>query len=52
VEVIRDASGELLVQPTNVLNNGFSMSEKVRLPSVPAVGWAHEKNCDCGACQD
>ena len=52
VEVIPDASGELLVQVANVPSNSFSMSEKFRLPSVPAAGWTHEKDCDCGACPD
>ena len=37
VEVIPDASGELLVQAANVPSNSFSMSEKLRLPLMPIV---------------
>lgn len=52
VEVIPDESGELLVRPASVPNTVFLMGEKLRLPLIPAVGWIHGKDCDCGVCRD
>lgn len=52
VEVIPDESGELLVRAANVPSNILSLSENVRLPLIPEVGWRHEENCNCGDCQN
>ncbi len=51
VEVVPDASGELLVSDAEVPNS-FSIGGRFRLPLIPDTGWTHEKGCDCGACQD